>query len=155
MKVHVSGFRSYNFCVPKTWNVKSSPFWTDIFISPVAMSKLTWFTKSVCLFVGQTSTSSALSFHVTRLNNVHAYGMMTSSNGNIFRVTGYLCGEFPAQRPVTRSVDVFFGLRLNKRLSKQSWGWWFKMTSRPFWRLCNGVFMRWIRRVPPSQIFKT
>ena len=26
------------------------------------------------------------------------------------------------QRPVTRSFDVFFDLRLNKRLSKQSWG---------------------------------
>ena len=34
-------------------------------------------------------------------------------------------GEFPAQRPVTRSFDVFFDVRLNKRLSKQSWGWWF------------------------------
>ena len=34
-------------------------------------------------------------------------------------------GEFPAQRPVTRSVEVFFDLRL-KRLSKQSWGWWFE-----------------------------
>ena len=33
-------------------------------------------------------------------------------------------GEFPSQRPVTRSFDVFFDLRLNKRLSKQSWGWW-------------------------------
>ena len=49
--------------------------------------------------------------------------MMTSSNGNIFRVTGPLCGEFtdpgefPAQRPVTRSFDVFFDLRPNKRLS--------------------------------------
>ena len=44
--------------------------------------------------------------------------MMTSSNGNIFRVTGHMrgnssvTGEFPAQRPVTRSFDVFFGLRL-------------------------------------------
>ena len=44
---------------------------------------------------------------------------MTSSNGNIFRVIGPLCGEFtgpgefPAQRPVTRSFDVFFDLRLN------------------------------------------
>ena len=28
-------------------------------------------------------------------------------------------GEFPTQRPVTRSFDVFFDLRLNKRLSKQ------------------------------------
>ena len=43
--------------------------------------------------------------------------MMTSSNGNIFRVTGPLCGEFtgpgdfPAQRAVTRSFDVFFDLR--------------------------------------------
>ena len=29
-------------------------------------------------------------------------------------------GKFPAQRPVTRNFDVFFDLRLNKRLSKQS-----------------------------------
>ena len=42
--------------------------------------------------------------------------MKTLSNGNIFRVTGHLCGEFtgpgefPAQRPVMRSFDVFFDL---------------------------------------------
>ena len=35
-------------------------------------------------------------------------------------------GEFPAQRPVTRSFDIFFHLCLNKRLSKQSGGWWFE-----------------------------
>ena len=46
-------------------------------------------------------------------------------------------GEFPAQRLVTRSFDGFFVLRLNKRLSKQSWGWWFEMPSRPLWRHCN------------------
>ena len=46
-------------------------------------------------------------------------------------------GEFPAQRPVTRSFDVFFDLRLNKRLSKQSWGWWFETLSRRLWRHCN------------------
>ena len=69
--------------------------------------------------------------------------MMTSSNGNIFRVTGPLCGEFtgpgefPAQRPVTRSLDVFFDLRLNKPLSKQSWGWWFETLSRSLWRHRN------------------
>ena len=45
--------------------------------------------------------------------------MMTSSNGNIFRVTGPLCGEFtgpgefPAQRPVARSFDVYYDLRPN------------------------------------------
>ena len=47
-------------------------------------------------------------------------------------------GEFPAQRPVTRSFDVFFDLRLNKRLSKQWWGWWFETPSRPLRRHCNG-----------------
>ena len=47
--------------------------------------------------------------------------MMTSSNGNIFRVTDHLCGEFtgpgdfPTKRPVTRSFDVFFDMRPNKR----------------------------------------
>ena len=46
-------------------------------------------------------------------------------------------GEFPAQRPVTRSFDVFFDLHLNKRLSKQSWGWWFEMPSRSLGRHCN------------------
>ena len=42
-----------------------------------------------------------------------------------------------SQRPVTRSFDVFFDLRLNKRLSKQSWGWWFETLPCPLWRHCN------------------
>ena len=46
-------------------------------------------------------------------------------------------GEFPTQRPVTRSFDVFFDLRLNKRLSKQSWGWWLETLSPPLWRHRN------------------
>ena len=46
-------------------------------------------------------------------------------------------GEFPTQRPVTRSFDVFFDLHLNKRLSKQSWGWWFETPTRSLWRQCN------------------
>ena len=73
--------------------------------------------------------------------------MMTSSNGNIFRVTGPLCGEFtgpgefPTQRPVTRSFDVFFDLRLNKQLSKQPWGWWFETLSRPLWLHRNVTYI--------------
>ena len=42
-------------------------------------------------------------------------------------------GEFPTQRPVKRSFDVFFDLRLNKLLSKRWWGWWFETPSRPVW----------------------
>ena len=49
---------------------------------------------------------------------------MTSSNGNIFRVTGHLCGEFtgdwwiPLTKPSDTELCCFFHLRLNKRLSK-------------------------------------
>ena len=87
----------------------------------------------------------------------HQY-MLTSSNGNIFSVTGHLCAEFaghrwiPAensgefQRGIHRSpvnsphkgqCDIFFDLHLNKRLSKHWWGWWFETQSHPLWRLCN------------------
>ena len=47
--------------------------------------------------------------------------MVTSSNGNIYRVTGPLCGdspvtgEFPSQRTVTRSFDVVFDRCLSER----------------------------------------
>ena len=50
-------------------------------------------------------------------------------------------GEFPTQRPVTRSFDVFFDLRLNKPLSKQSWGWWLETLSRPLWRHLNDYIL--------------
>ena len=49
-------------------------------------------------------------------------------------------GEFPTQRPVMRSFDVYFDLRPNKRLSKHSWGWWFETQSRPLWRHRNGIW---------------
>ena len=75
--------------------------------------------------------------------NKWPYFMMTSSNGNNVRVVG-LCeenspvtGEFPPQRPVTWSFDIFFDLRLNKRLSKQSRPWWFETPSCSLWRHCN------------------
>ena len=72
---------------------------------------------------------SFLSYNVVMLGTHNSNCMVTSANGNIARITG-LCarnspvnGEFPAQRPVTGSFDVFFDLRLNKQLSKQSWCW--------------------------------
>ena len=67
-----------------------------------------------------------------------------------FRVTGPLCGEFngpgefPAQRPVTRSFDVFFDLRLNKRLSKQPWGWWFETLAWSLWRHRNVIALPFV-----------
>ena len=50
-------------------------------------------------------------------------------------------GEFPSQRPVRRSFDVFFDLRMNKRLSKQSIRRWFESPSCSLWRHCNGSYL--------------
>ena len=46
-------------------------------------------------------------------------------------------GGFPSQRPVTRSLDIFFDLNLNKQLNKQSRCWWFETPSCLLWRDCN------------------
>ena len=57
-----------------------------------------------------------------------------------FSVLLALCagtGEFPSQRSMTRIFYILFDLRLNKRLRKQWWGWWFETPSRPLWRHCN------------------
>ena len=54
-------------------------------------------------------------------------------------------GEFPTQKSVTRSFDVFFDLRLNKRLSKQSWGWWLETSWCTLWRHCNELTGRYTR----------
>ena len=75
--------------------------------------------------------------------------MMTSSNGNIKAPRHWPLWSFvelverhwpvnsPHKWPVTRSFDVFFDLRLNKRLGKQSWRWWFETLFHPLWRHRN------------------
>ena len=57
-------------------------------------------------------------------------------------------GEFPSQRPEMRSFGVFFDLCLNKRLSKQSCGWWFETPSRSLWHPCN-IKMRHFDSIRP------
>ena len=48
-------------------------------------------------------------------------------------------GGLPTQRPVTPRFAVFFDLRLNKRLYKQSRRRLFETSSRSLWRHCNGL----------------
>ena len=77
---------------------------------------------------------------------------MTSWNGNIFRVTDPLCGEFIDHRwiPLRKASDAelwcFVDLSLNKRLSKQSWSWWFETPLRSSLRHRN---VSWILQWRP------
>ena len=69
----------------------------------------------------------------------HDYVYMTTFSALLAICAGNspASGEFPTQRPVTRSFDVFFDLCLDKRLSKQSWGWSFETPSCSLWRHSN------------------
>ena len=74
--------------------------------------------------------------------------IMTSSNGNIFRVTGHLCREFTGRRwiPGTKASDAElwrFLWSAPKRLGKQSWGWLFETLLHTLWRRCNVSFSAW------------
>ena len=98
----------------KPWSCTRYEQW----ISKVAPVSLVW-------YIYQTDTYIYISLSikaVSKLLQLRLLFMMTSPNGNIFRVTGPLwagfTGKYPSQRPVTRSFDVFFDLRLHKRLSK-------------------------------------
>ena len=59
-------------------------------------------------------------------------------------------GKFLAQRPVTQSFDIFFDLRLDERLSKQSWGWWSETPSSSLWRHCNDILTFEVLSPPES-----
>ena len=84
------------------------------------------------------------------ISDAHIHDMMTSSNGNIFRVTGHLCGEFTGQReiPRTKAIDAelwcFILSTPECRLREQSWGWWFETPLRPLRRHCNVWFSQWV-----------
>ena len=101
-------------CFTRSWQIHER-----IYSYPIQLLQYHWGNRSVPWWRHQMETFSAL---------------LAICAGN-----SPVPGEFPTQRPVTRSFDVFFDLRLNKRLSKQSWGWWFETLSRPLWRQCNAI----------------
>ena len=111
---------------------------------------------NICIFVTflEIKEGDLLKCALYKHNNI----MMTSSNGNIFRVTGHLRGEFtgPWWIPHTKASDAelwcFFDLRLNKRLSKQSWGWWFETLSRSLWRHRNDTKFNTVKIRPVNDL---
>ena len=71
--------------------------------------------------------------------------MMTSSNGTFSRYWPFFVRGIhrspvnsPHKGQWRGAFDVFFDLRLNIRLCKQSCGWWFETPSRPLWGHSNG-----------------
>ena len=137
----LAGHQNYKF-----WKFLCSQWWKFCENDNIPLLK-----SSSKLMTYLSSTNMVLRFNSAppRISDLshcwfYDYSKMTSSNGNIFCIIGHLCGEFtgprwipPAQRPVTWSFDVFFDLGLNKRLSKQSWGWWFETLLCPLWRHFN------------------
>ena len=74
--------------------------------------------------------------------------MITSSNGNIFRITGPLCREFIGHRwiPLTKASDaeLWCFLWSVPWISGWVWGWWFEKPSHSLRPHCNsmGIYMR-------------
>ena len=94
---------------------------------------------SVCHLFSVNHIWFVVAIHLTELC-ICTQIMMISTNGNIFCIAGICMGnslvtnELPSQRPVTRSFDGVFGLRLKKWLSKQS---------HSLWHHCNGAMRFW------------
>ena len=140
-QLFINGFNQNNQFANRSINIHQRPLTGACFASLSELLK--WITREKftdCWFMltdWQYQSRIEWQLHITD-------AIMTSWNVNIFHVTGPLCGDFTGDQwlPLTKTgnaeFDVFFDLRLNKRLSKQSWDWWFEMPSCPLWRHCNG-----------------
>ena len=121
-----------------------------------------WHKKTVVLYLKTSTHAAIFFFNYVRIGMVNPALLTTSSINCVleghsswwcpqmetFSALPALCAgnspvtdEFPSQRPVTRSFDVFFDLCLNKRLSKQSRGRWFETPSHWLWNYCNVLYM--------------
>ena len=81
--------------------------------------------------------------------------MMTSSNGNIFHITGHLRGihQSPVNSPHKgrewrRALIFSLICAWMNDCFNQSWGWWFEMPLRPLW--CH--IMNTLSRIQPVSI---
>ena len=83
------------------------------------------FTSTTDQWLIESDWNGASRWLAWRVSGTRSPSMMTSSNKSIFRVISpwgenpLVTGGFPSQRPVTRSFDIFFGVRLKKPWGKQ------------------------------------
>ena len=96
------------------------------------------FVKNRCIFDIILTSVYVLVWSWPVWNNFHLYCLSSSvkpckHKDKKLTKGSPIIGEFPAQRPVTRSFDAFFDMPLNK----ERWGWWFETLSCPLWHHCN------------------
>ena len=99
------------------------------------ISMLHWLTSQGLVQIGEITTDdfNPACINLWWRNQMETFSaLLALCSGN-----SPVSGEFPSQRPVTRHFDVFFDLRPNKQLNKQSRYRWFETPSRSLWRHCN------------------
>ena len=118
------------YCIHLSWDVYSM---LPLYMIPFLLEWRHW---------GRSHFAESLAFGIILLHWALSsfWSMMPLSIGNIFRVTGPLCGS-PVNSPHKgqwRGALMFSLIcALNRRLSKQSWGWWFETQSSSLWRHCD------------------
>ena len=135
-----------NPCAP-LWKIISSIFWRAIPLASLCYSKVSimcmivqkiqfWLSNELNPLWGklrlQPMLQLALHFYLTipqwkygsytpnAYILMYAFRCRRPNSSILLHNEAQSTGEFPSQRPVTRSFDIFFDLRLYKRLSKQS-----------------------------------
>ena len=109
--------------LPQFWDTTS----TTLMTSPISQTLIVRATRTIGRCVNTTKSMSAHSICKSAFNAdvsyddvikwKHFFALLPLCAGN-----SPMSGEFPSQRPVTRSIGVSLICTLDKRLSKQSWG---------------------------------
>ena len=133
-------FRRYNtwfvvFCSDLRTTGCKDNLHPDCFLETRFLQQVACFTGTVPL-CWPGSLSPQLWRHSAIMNQIALRHQMEAFSALLALCAGNspVTDEFPPQRPVARSFNVFFDLRLNKWLSKQWWGLWFETPLRPLWR---------------------
>ena len=108
----------------KEWRISSTCYlssrWncnSNIFNNLILSSKITAY-PHILLPLAPTACTYRVIWLLFHDDVIKFFALLAICAGN-----SRVCGEFPTQRPMMQSFDVFFELRLNRRLSKQWWGW--------------------------------
>ena len=121
-------------------------YWLGRFILRPQQCVLNKILTAIYIFQTTATRRAYIMFtNATRSDTYQCYTLCRQQMETFFAILALCAGNSPvtgvfsSQRPVTRSFDVFFDLPLNKRLSKQSWGWWFETPWRSLWRHWNDI----------------